>query len=124
MKNLTTTTLVAVATLSVCSFTTARADTAFVFEPRSATVRFADLDTTTAQGAAVLYKRIKSAAESVCQDLEPGLLRLALKEQYASCIHLALGNAIVKIDRPAVTAYAAAHGFAPGEAAMRIASNK
>ncbi len=119
MKNLTT--LAAVATLSVCSFTIAHADTGF--EPRSATVRFADLDTTTAQGAAVLYKRIKSAAESVCKDLEPGR-QLALKERYASCIHLALGNAIVKIDRPAVTAYAAARGFSPGEASMKIASNK
>ena len=119
MKNLTT--LVAVATFGVCNFTIAQADTAF--EPRSATVRFADLDTTTAQGAAALYKRIKSAAESVCKDLEPGR-QLLLMQRYASCIHLALGNAIVKIDRPAVTAYAAAHGFAPGEAAMRIASNK
>ncbi len=120
MKNFTA--LIAVTTFAVCNFTIARADAAF--EPRSATVRFADLDTTTVPGAAALYNRLKSAAENVCQDLEPGLLRLALKEVYTRCIHLALGNAIVKIDRPAVTAYAAAHGFTPAQADMKIASNK
>jgi len=120
MKNLTA--LIAVTTFAVCNFTSVHADNAF--EPRSATVRFADLDTTTIPGAAALYQRLKSAAESVCQDLEPGLLRLALKEPYTSCVHLALGNAIVKIDRPTVTAYAAAHGFFAGEARMKIASNK
>ena len=71
----------------------------------------------------MLYRRLKSAAESVCKDLEPGL-RLEMKERYDSCIHLALGNAIVSLDRPAVTAYAAARGFFPGEASMKIASNK
>ncbi len=111
MKNLTA--LIAVTTFAVCNFTIAQADTGF--EPRSATVRFADLDTTTTPGAAALYKRLKSAAESVCKDLEPGVW-LTLKEPYTSCVHLALGNAIVKIDRPAVTAYAAAHGFFAGEA--------
>jgi len=47
-----------------------------------------------------------------------------LKVPYTRCIHLALGNAIVRLDRPAVTAYAAAPGFTPGEASMKIASNK
>jgi len=69
MKNLTA--LIAVTTFAVCNSTIAHADAAF--EPRSVTVRFADLDTTTAPGAAALYSRLKSAAESVCQDLEPGL---------------------------------------------------
>jgi UrcA family protein len=119
MKNLTA--LIAVTTFAVCNFTIARADTGF--EPPRVTVRFADLDTTTTQGAAVLYRRLKSAAESVCQDLDPGL-RLAMKQRYNSCIHLALGNAIVRLDRPAVTAYAAARGFFPGEASMKIANNK
>ncbi len=119
MKNLTA--LIAVTTFAVCNFTIARADTAF--EPRRATVHFADLDTSTAQGAAVLYQRVKSAAESVCKDLQPGR-QLALMQPYASCVQLALGNAIVKIDRPAVTAYAAARGPLPGGASIKIASNK
>ncbi len=118
MKNLTT--LAAVATLSICSFTIAHADTGF--EPRRATVRFADLDTSTVQGAAMLYNRLKGAAETVCQDLEPGG-RLDLISRYAGCIHFALGNAIVKLDRPTLTAYAAARGFVPAEADMKIASN-
>ena len=76
-------------------------------EPRSVTVRFADLDTTNAQGAAVLYRRIQSAAESVCRDLEPGR-ELAWRRVYTNCIQTAIGNAVVKVDRPAVTTYAAA----------------
>jgi UrcA family protein len=119
MKNLTT--LVAVATFAVCSFTAARADSAF--EPRSVSVRFADLDTTNVQGAAVLYGRLKSAAESVCKELDSPR-DLGLMQRYAACIHLALGNAIATIDRPAVTAYAVAHGALSMEAPIKIASNK
>jgi UrcA family protein len=119
MKNLTT--LVAFATVATCSFTIARADTAL--EPRSETVRFADLNTTSADGIAVLYQRIKHAAENVCRDLEPGR-QPALMQLYANCVHQALGDAIAKIDRPAVTAYAAARGVLPGDATIKIARNK
>ncbi len=86
-------------------------------------MRFADLDTSSAHGAAVLYQRIKSAAESVCKDLQPGR-QLALMQPYTSCVHSALDNAIERIDRPAVTAYAAARGYLPGEARIKIASSK
>jgi UrcA family protein len=113
--------LVAVAASVVCSVTMARADASF--EPRSVTVRFADLDTTNTQGAAMLYRRLKGAAASVCRDLEPGkqLVRAAV---YKNCMHTALSNAIVKLDRPAVTAYAAAHGVPTGDSSIWIAINK
>lgn len=113
--------LVAVAAFIACSVTMARADTAF--EPRSVTVRFADLDTANTQGAAALYRRLKSAAASVCRDLEPGqlLVRVAI---YKNCMHTALSNAIVKLDRPVVTAYAAAQGMPTGDSSIWIAINK
>jgi len=119
MKNLNI--LVAAATIATCSATIAQADGAF--EPRSVTVRFADLDTAGAPGAAVLYRRLHSAAESVCRDLEPGQ-ELARRRVYANCIQAALSNAIVKIDRPAVTTYAVAHGVPVGESKIRIAGNE
>ena len=104
-----------------CGATIAQADSAF--EPRSVTVRFADIDTTNPQGAAALYRRLKSAAASVCQDLEPGR-DLARARVYINCTQTALSTAIVKVDRPALTVYAAAHGVPTTDSAMRIADNK
>ncbi len=119
MKNLKI--LVAAATLATCSVTIAQADDAF--EPRSVTVRFADLNTASAQGAAVLYRRLNIAAESVCQDLEPGR-ELARMSAYANCMQTALGNAVVKVARPALTAYAVAHGVHMTDSNIKIAANK
>ncbi|MDB6090374.1 MAG: hypothetical protein JWN85_3158 [Gammaproteobacteria bacterium] len=118
MKKLTA--LVAVAAFSTSAGTIARADTNF--EPRSETVQFAELDTADVAGAAVLYRRISSAARSVCRDLEPGR-SLARRQPYANCVHAALARAVAEIDRPAVTAYAAAHWVLPGEASIKIARN-
>jgi UrcA family protein len=104
-----------------CGVTVAQAGSAF--EPRAVTVRFADIDTASPQGAAVLYRRLKGAAASVCQDLEPAK-ELARVHVYISCIRTALSSAIVKVDRPALSVYAAAHGLPTGDSAMRIADNK
>jgi UrcA family protein len=104
-----------------CGVTVAQANS--TFEPRSVTVRFADIDVSGSEGAAALYRRLKIAAGNVCQDLEPGK-ELARLRVYTSCIQTALGAAIVKVDRPALTAYAAAQGMATGTSAMRIANNK
>jgi UrcA family protein len=102
-----------------CGFSIARADSAF--EPRSVTVRFADIDATNPEGAAALYRRLKGAATSVCQDLDPGG-ELARVGAYVNCIQTVLGAAIVKIDRSALTAYAAAQGASMS--VIRIADNK
>jgi len=112
--------LVSAAALITCGVTVAQAD---AFEPRSVLVRFADLDTADTQGAATLFSRLNTAAKSVCRDLEPGA-ELARVRVYVSCIHTALSNAIVTINRPAVTAYAAAHGVPAGDPSIRVAGNK
>ena len=104
-----------------CGTTIAQADSAF--EPRSVTVRFADIDSTSPQGAEALYRRLRSAATSVCRDLEPGK-ELARVGVYVNCIQAALGTAIVKVDRPPLTAYAAAHGVPAGDSVITIADNK
>jgi hypothetical protein len=45
---------------------------------------------------------MKIAAKMVCQDLEPDL-ELSAKPLYADCVRNAIGDAIVKLSRPAVT---------------------
>jgi UrcA family protein len=84
--------------------TTASADS---LEPRSITVHFEDLDTNNAHGAAVLYSRIKYAAEEVCGDLAR-TRSLALLSSYSRCVHTAMGSAIGQVNRPTLTEYAMA----------------
>jgi len=116
MKNLTTFIAVASFALSIC--TIARADS--VYQVRSETVKFADLNTANAEGAAALYHRLNSAAKSVCRDLAPDR-QLGQMRSYANCVHVALSNAIADVDRPAVTAYATARGIVTESAAIKIA---
>ena len=110
MKSLTA--CAATALTAYISCTSAWADTNL--EPRSVTVHYDDLDTNSARGAAILYQRIKSAAETVCSDV--GSWRsLALMSRYAGCVHGAIGVAVTKVNRPAVTEYALARGIVPGD---------
>jgi len=102
------TTLIAIAALAAYGVSIAAADS--IFESRSARVRFGDLDTTSDRGAAVLYQRIENAAKIVCGDLEPDG-QLSRYTAYTHCVHVAIGDAIAKIDRPAVTAYASSRGL-------------
>jgi UrcA family protein len=97
--------------------TMARADS--LLEPRSVLVHFEDLDATSTRGAELLYNRIKLAAETVCSDLTPQR-SLALSARYASCVQDALGEAIMKINRPLVTEYAMARGVVPSEAPIKV----
>jgi len=70
--------------------------------PPTVIVRFADLDLTHIQGVAVLYQRLKRAAETVCA---PESSRDLGSQPYKMCRQIALGRAVAKVDRPALTAY-------------------
>ncbi len=69
----------------------------------SVIVHFADLDLAHADGVAVLYRRLKGAAESVCaaQDRRD----LGSQMRFRTCWQSALGAAVTKVDRPALAAY-------------------
>jgi UrcA family protein len=110
MKNLTT--MIAVASCALSIGTIARADS--TLEVRSETVKYSDLNTADAQGAAALYHRLANAAKNVCRELEPAR-SLELVRPYESCIHNAISNAVAGVDRPAVSAYAVARGVVPAE---------
>ena len=70
-------------------------------------VHFADLDLTRSEGAAVLYQRLAAAAKSVCAPLEAR--DLASQMRFRGCVETAIGSAVAKVDRPALTAYHKAH---------------
>ena len=50
--------------------------------PRSETVRYGDLDTTTQQGAIALYRRLRNAAADVCSEPTEAL---AYTRECATC---------------------------------------
>jgi UrcA family protein len=68
----------------------------------SVIVHFADLDLAHGEGVAVLYRRLKGAAESVCA-AQNGR-DLGSQTRYKTCWESALGTAVAKVDQPALTA--------------------
>jgi UrcA family protein len=88
-------------------------------EPRSVTVHFEDLNINSPRGAAVLYQRIRSAAEDVCGN--PSSQRsLALASRYATCVRGAIAGAVARVNRPTLTEYAAARGIVPAQAPIKV----
>lgn len=83
------------------------------------TVRFADLDLTKVDGAAVLYKRLRAAAETVCgprEDRDP-----AKAKAFKKCVQSALASAVIRVDRAELTAYYRAHAE-PRNTSMQVAN--
>ncbi|HJR71348.1 MAG TPA: UrcA family protein [Gammaproteobacteria bacterium] len=73
----------------------------------SIAVRYNDLDLDDAAGIAQLYKRLRTAAEKVCDTgYRPQLLFLA--HGWRACVTAALEQGVAAVDRPALTAYHAA----------------
>jgi UrcA family protein len=70
-------------------------------------VSFRDLNVNSAEGAEVLYRRIRSAAHEVCADpLRYDLSELALKP----CINEAMSRAIAQVNSPMLTSLYEAKG--------------
>jgi UrcA family protein len=116
MKNLTT--LVAIATFAAGILTAAQANADS--ERYTQTVRFADLNTTNAGDTTLLYHRVVLAAHGVCSDLDV-TASVAATMRFARCWQSAVKNAVAKINLPTLTAYAAARGLVPADAAIQIA---
>jgi UrcA family protein len=66
-------------------------------------VRFADLDLSKIDGAAILYTRISYAAANVCDSLRSRDVGIAAK--YRACVAQAVANAVASVDRPLVSQY-------------------
>jgi UrcA family protein len=91
-------------TAAVLALTAAQSGTAAEAQVSRATVHFGDLNVDRPAGAAVLYRRIRRAAEGVCgEEREPGTHMVS--QQWRSCVAQAIDEAVVSLDRPALTAY-------------------
>ena len=72
------------------------------------TVHFGDLNIDQTAGAAVLYRRIRNAAERVCGEPKlPGLH--VVSPSWRRCVAQAIDGAVVAVDRPALTVYHRIH---------------
>jgi UrcA family protein len=115
--NTTTTTplraLVAAAILSSLAFsfaTVSRADDGTT--PPQVIVKFGDLDVSTSRGAAALYRRILGAAVEVCSRMY--IDEQAYKWHKDACLQKVIGDAVIKVDRPALSAlFASKYGVSP-----------
>jgi UrcA family protein len=99
---------------AIAVFTTLAASYAGVAAARNpellqVTVRYDDLNVSTAKGAATLYNRIRMAAQGVCWPLDHG--DVSSKRQMDVCTHKAIVDAVTAIDQPALFAvYSAKNG--------------
>ncbi len=69
-------------------------------DPPQTTVKYADLNLASPEGAAALYARIHRAARQVCSPLDGR--DLTSKMQMDSCVHKAIASAVAKVDQPAL----------------------
>lgn len=83
---------------------------------RRVKVSYADLNLETTAGADHLYRRIHSAAEAVCRDLESK--NLSGRQMWKNCVGEAISNAVVDVDASLLTAYYEAR---QGTGAERVA---
>jgi UrcA family protein len=106
-------TLVAGAILSVLALSFATASHADDdTTPPQVTVKFGDLDVSTPQGAAALYRRINSAAIDVCSRMY--VIEQAYKWHKDACLQKVIGDAVIKVNRPALSAvFASKYGVSP-----------
>ena len=72
------------------------------FEPLKVTVKFGDLDISRPQGAAVLYLRIRAAAQNVCSSFDGS--GLSAKMHLDACVKKAVADAVTTVDNPALFA--------------------
>jgi UrcA family protein len=83
------------------------------------TVTFADLNLGSPQGLAVLYSRLKNAAQAVCEDqIENRKIGPVLEAR--RCKKAALDSAVLKINSPALSQlHASRTGWVPAQLAAK-----
>jgi UrcA family protein len=80
--------------------------------PSQVIVKFADLDVSTSQGAAALYRRIESAAVDACSRMY--VIEQAYQWHKNACLQKLIGDAVLKVNRTALSAvFASKYGVSP-----------
>jgi UrcA family protein len=111
-----------IATIIVLGFAATSVANADPQAPQSLTVQFGDHNLNNAQGVDALFKRIKNAAESVCNEFEGRSLKE--KQLYSDCVDTALSTAITRVDRPMLSRYLAGHSTTPRNVSVPVASTR
>ena len=70
-------------------------------DPLQVKVKYADLNVSSESGAATLYARIRTAADTVCRPFESS--DLAQRRLLAACVSKAISNAVSQVDQPALS---------------------
>jgi UrcA family protein len=70
--------------------------------PPQVIVKFADLDVSTSPGAVALYSRIHRAAVDVCSRMY--VIEQAYRLHKEACLHQVIADAVIKVNRPALSA--------------------
>jgi UrcA family protein len=108
-------TLVAGAILSVLALTFATVSSAHEgTTPPQVTVKFADLDVSSSEGAQALYRRIHSAANIVCWRMYVNESNETYKLNKDGCLQQVIADAVAKVNQPALSAvFASKFGVSP-----------
>jgi len=110
------------ASIIVLGFATVSVANADPQSAQSLTVQFGDLDLNKAQGVDALFKRIKAAAKKVCLPFNGRTL--IEKQQYSSCIDVALSTAVARVDRPVLSQYLVERSSKPREVSDLVVSSR
>ena len=100
MRSFKTSTLLA-AVLAIAASSLAMADA--IVNVKTETVNYSDLRLTRKVGVAVLYGRLRGAAERACAPLASE--QLAAKSKYRACYDDALAKAVVAVNHPGLSEY-------------------
>lgn len=92
--------LIAAAIFSALASVFTAASAADSADARQVVVKYGDLNVSNPLGAAALYGRIRTAAESVCPPFERS--DLASKARMDACVHKAVSDAVTEINQPAL----------------------
>lgn len=79
---------------------------------KSEVVRYDDLRLISAVGAAVLYGRLRAAAERSC-GVPPDNRQIAMEAKYRACVDDAISKAVVQVNAPVLTQFHATKRGAP-----------
>jgi UrcA family protein len=90
--------------------------------PLQTTVKYADLNISSPNGATALYARIQRAAVQVCLPFDGG--GLSSKRRMGFCVDKAIADAVAKVGQPALFAVYNAHNGQPKSIVLAANQNR
>jgi UrcA family protein len=93
-------------------------------DPHQVVVKVADLNLSTQQGAAALYRRIAAAANEACESYLVNSWDLLAAEKIQGCVQKAIADAVTKVGRPELFAIYNAKNHRPAPALVAKAQTR